>query len=123
MDKPRNLAEYLGISDPRHPEVAPTAPFADLTSPKKFCQAILQSPEFRTYLLNGVLLGNLPPQILLRIMDVGWGKPTERIEHTGQDGRPIETITQIRRIVVHVDESDDASDLSHPISEPKVTTH
>lgn len=48
-------------------------------SPKQFCEDIINSTEFRKYLLNGIVLGDLAPVIVCRIMDHAWGKPVERI--------------------------------------------
>lgn len=79
MAKEMSLAEYLGIPDPRKPEEPPFPSPGKLT-PKAFCQAILNSSEFRTYIMTGLVLRDLPPVILQRLMDQGWGKPTERIE-------------------------------------------
>lgn len=49
-------------------------------SPKQFCQMVLQSREFRDYIVNGIRIGDLPAPVILRLMDVGWGKPVDRIE-------------------------------------------
>jgi len=95
----QSLAEYLGIKDPRAPE-APVFPSPGKMTAKAFCEAVLNSEEFRTYILNGLVYRDLHPTILKRIMDQGWGKPTEHIEHTGKDGEPIETITVVRRVIV-----------------------
>lgn len=101
-----SLAEFLGVGDqdapPREPPVA-----LDNLSPKQFCQAILNSSEFRTYLLNGISLGDLPAAVIIRVMDIGWGKPAERIEHTGKDGQPIETITEVRRVLVRAEQQEE----------------
>lgn len=76
---PQSLAEYLGVSSSENPNPDPF-PFESI-SPKKFCKAILGSPEFRTYILHGLTLGTLPPQILTRIIDVaGWPKTADKLE-------------------------------------------
>lgn len=49
-------------------------------SARKFARALLESDEFKAYILNGIVLNDLPPVILCRLMDYGWGKPVERIE-------------------------------------------
>jgi len=72
-------------------------------SPKEFCQRILDSPEFRAYLTNGIQLGTLPAAVIVRIMDLAWGKPVDRIEHTGKDGEAI--ITEVRRVVVRPEDT------------------
>jgi hypothetical protein len=98
-----SLADFLGVRHPLQEEQAQPAAledFAAITDPVEFCQHILASREFRQYILNGIVVGDIPPAILGRVMDQGWGKAPERIEHTGKDGRPIETITEVRRVVV-----------------------
>jgi len=96
-----------------HPEDAPpliTTPISELTG-KEFSQAVLDSREFREYIINGIKMRDIPPAILCRVIDHGWGKPPDRIEHTGKDGNPIETITEVRRVIVHahVNEMQDAA--------------
>lgn len=81
MDRkpPQSLAEYLGVSTSENPNPDPF-PY-EAVSPKKFCKTILSSPEFRTYILHGLTLGTLPPQILTRIIDVaGWPKAADKLE-------------------------------------------
>ena len=73
-----SLAEHLGVVDIRHPEVPATAA-APLTA-KQFCLAVLESPEFRSYIADGIVLRNLPAPVILRVMDQGWGKPVEQVE-------------------------------------------
>lgn len=52
----------------------------DITDSKRFALAVLDSSEFRRYIVNGLLLGSLPAAIICRLMDHGWGKPVERVE-------------------------------------------
>lgn len=116
---PQSLAEYLGVATPQNPDPDPFP--TEGVSPQEICTTILRSQEFRTYLLHSLTLGTLPPAVLMRIMDVaGWPKGVARIEHTGPDGKPIETVTQIRRIVVTANDVDDDDD-EKAVS--KVTTH
>jgi hypothetical protein len=72
--------------------------FSSITTGEEFAKAVLGSYEFREYIREGLIKRNLPPTILLRLMDYaeGWGKPTEKVEHTGQ-----EPVTEIRRVIVH----------------------
>lgn len=78
----KSLAEALGVltlieeAAAAPPTVEPTA----AVSAKAFCQSIIDSPEFRRYLRDGVLLGDLPTPIICKIMDHAWGKPVERLE-------------------------------------------
>lgn len=77
--KTQSLADALGIQHPREkPVVDDNAPAK--MSAEEFCKTLLNSSEFRVYILNGLVFNNLPPQILVRIMDQGWGKPVARIE-------------------------------------------
>ena len=69
---------------------------------KAFSDAVVQSEEFRLYVIEGLTERDLPPAVLCRILDHAWGKPPERVEHTGKDGQPIESVTEVRRVVVHV---------------------
>jgi len=67
---------------------------------REFCLRVVRSPEFRTYITNGIVLGDLPPAILCRILDYAWGAPLKRVEVVGRDGGPIETISRIERVIV-----------------------
>lgn len=99
----QTLADFLGTNqDPPPPDSRPR--LEDIADSKAFALAVLDSREFRQYVVSGLTLGNLPgfATILGKLMDYGWGKPVDRVEHTGRDGQPIETVTEIRRVVVHV---------------------
>lgn len=79
----KSLAEHLGAIDPRPEDKRPDNDFDDLidiTDPKMFCQKLVASREFRQFLLSGIVLGDLPPAVLTRIIDHAWGKPVEKIE-------------------------------------------
>jgi hypothetical protein len=98
----QSLGEFLGTIDPRPEDMRQAEGFdsyADLP-PTEFCKRILASREFRQYIMNGIVLGDIAPAILLRVMDQGWGRPPSKVELTGKDGQPIETITEVRRVVV-----------------------
>lgn len=93
-----SLADFLGLNTlPREdsPSSEPT-----FLNAEDFSKAVLSSPEFYRYIINSLALGSLPSGVLCRLMDYGWGKPPERVEHTGKDGNPIETITEVRRVIV-----------------------
>ena len=78
-----------------------------------FCKAVLNSYEFRQYIVHSLTLGSIPAAVMIRIMDTaGWQKPPDRVEHTGKDGQPIETVTEVRRIVIRVP-LDDAREQSY----------
>lgn len=115
MPKIQSLADYFGTNDP--PDSAPASPrLEDITDCKAFALAVLGSREFRSYIVNGLVLGELPPGIVTRLMDLAWGRPAERVEHTGKDGAPI--VAEIRRVFVHVahSEEEDAVDDKKPVT-------
>lgn len=80
-----SLADFLDVPDPR-PEQSPSrerdwSSLADIAEPEQFCRAIVRTREFRQYLMNGIVLGDIPQSLMLRILDLaGWQKPPERIE-------------------------------------------
>ena len=72
--KPTTVAELLGVvlDEP-----------VDTSKPKSakaFCRNILESVEFRTYILNGIKLADLPAAVVCKLMDHGWGKPVDYVE-------------------------------------------
>lgn len=105
MDRVPTLAEFLGTDQ------VPDAPtqLPQLTV-KEFCRGVLESQEYRKSVIQRVILGSLPPAVECRMYDYAYGKPPDRVEHSGPDGKPIETITEVRRVVVrpHVPVADDA---------------
>jgi hypothetical protein len=119
MKKVQSLAEYLGTAPPSEPDVPR---LEDIKDPKAFAEAVLDSYEFRQYIVNGLRLGELPAAILIRVMDLaGWQKPPERVEHTGKDGEPIQTVTEVRRVVIRA--SEEEFERFEPSEPPKHTTH
>jgi hypothetical protein len=119
MEKqPQSLAEYLGTAPPSI-EVPDGPRLEDIANDAvTFCKAVLNSREFRQYIVNGLVLGSVPSAVMLRVMDMaGWQKPPERVEHTGKDGQPIETITEVRRVIVRAPSYEDVT------SESKASVH
>lgn len=107
MERTKTLADTLGIeADPRIAQINAEKEKFDTTmsqldpqlSIPEFCQQIVATPEFRRYLLHGLVMGDLPAAITCRILDHAWGKPVERVEHSGPDGDPI--VTEVRRVIV-----------------------
>lgn len=104
MQKVQSLAEFLNVTDPRTDEqkALDNAPsivdLLDIADPTEFCKQIVRSREFRQYIMNGIVLGTIQPAVLTRVIDHAWGKPPERVEHTGKDGQPI--VTEVRRVIV-----------------------
>lgn len=113
MEKVQTLAEYLGTD--AAPTLDPVPRLEDITDVKAFAQAVLTSREFRSYIINSLTLGTLPAAITTRMMDYVWGKPVDRVEHTGADGNPIEMITEVRRVIVRmpVEESEEQPKVVH----------
>ena len=95
-----------------------TEPLTALTG-RAFSEAVLRSEEFRLYIVEGLTERNLPPAVLCRLMDHGWGKPPERVEHTGRDGAPI--VTEVRRVVVRAPAFDAYDQLDARPEASKVT--
>lgn len=85
---------------PESTEPDPIQQFLEITDSKEFVKAILDSRLFKEYIVDGLRARTIPPTVLMRLMDEGWGKPVDRVEHTGKDGQPIETISEVRMVVV-----------------------
>lgn len=99
--KVQSLSEFLGTDLPPAEPSADTLRIEDITDAKAFADAVLSSYEFRQFIVNGLELGTLPSAIVTRLMDhSSWGSPAKRLELTGRDGKPIEQITEVRRVVV-----------------------
>ena len=98
----KSLYDSLHVDDISAPaeQHAPDIDVYESLSAKEFCTLVLESVEFRAYIVRGLVCRDLPSAVLCRLIDHGWGKPPERIEHTGPNGQPIETITEVRRVIV-----------------------
>ena len=104
-----SLADYLGTDEKQAKSASePTLSeqFDKVTDAKEFCRLVLESRDFRFYIFQQLTLGSLPSAIITRMMDYAWGKPVERIEHTGADGKPIEHVTEVKRTIVRVNKND-----------------
>ena len=81
----KSLAEYFGVlpdaapADGNEQRAASAESFANLSG-KAFSEAVVNSLEFRRYILNGLTLGDLPPAVICRLIDHAWGKPVDRLE-------------------------------------------
>ncbi len=114
VQKIQTLADYLGTDAPVAPD--PDGPrLEDIADSRAFAIAVLGSREFRTYIVSCLTLGTIPPALLMRMMDYAWGKPPDRIEHTGKDGAPI--VTEVRRVIVR------APSLEYDEADQKSVTH
>lgn len=79
----KTLAEHLGVIDPRPEDKRPETDFdvlVDVNDPKEFCRRIVGTREWRQYVMNGIVLGDLPSAVMTRILDHAWGKPVDRVE-------------------------------------------
>ncbi len=110
VKKIETLADFLG-----HDEPSPPPAFRELTV-QEFCRGILQSQEYRQSVLDRVTLGTLPAAVECKMYEYAYGKPPDRVEHTGKDGQPIETITEVRRVIVRVN-------VDQQQDEPSYVTH
>ena len=109
-----SLADTLGLTTKMPDDGRPR--LEDITDAKQFAQAVLTSPEFRQYIVSKLTLGELPPAVITRLMDYAWGKPAERVEHSGT----VETITEVRRVLIRVDARDEYPDA---VADTPMTTH
>lgn len=100
MAKVETLGEFLGLQPEQPVEEVPRPSLFDTLTIKDFCKGVLASREYRQSILDRITLGSLPPAVECRMYDYAYGKPPERVEHTGADGEPIKTITEVRRVVV-----------------------
>jgi len=109
MPRVQSLAEFLepAAAGPSEPNATPQDEISLATDSKTFAEAVLNSPEFKTYIRHALTLGTIPAAVICRLMDYCWGKPPDRVELTGRDGRPVETV-RIVRIVVDAKTAQDA---------------
>jgi len=103
VEKHKSLAETLGVEPLQTSAPPPSVTEIDPdVSSRDFCRQIIASAEFRRYILHGLTLGDIPAAVVCRILNEAWGKPVERVEHSGPDGDPI--VTEVRRVIVRVAE-------------------
>lgn len=120
--EPQSLAEALGLEIPEPPS---EPNLVDITDSKAFARAVVESKDFRSYIVSGLRLGDLPgfTSILVRLIDHAWGKAPEKVEVTGKDGQPIETVAEVRRVVVRSVAPDVVSYETPTEAPPKYPTH
>lgn len=104
VSKPQTLAEYLGMSDEPIPQPL-AVDLEQIVDGKAFGLAVLNSVEFRAYILMGLRLGTLPgfTSILGRLIDHAVGIAPKKVEMTGANGEPIEHVVEVRRTIVRVE--------------------
>jgi hypothetical protein len=90
MEKFQSLADVLGVPDPRQPEL-PVAPRPDKITVGDFCHGVLHSTTYRESLMRRILMDSLPPAVECLMYHYAYGKPVERLEHSGPGGGPIES--------------------------------
>lgn len=96
----KSLAEALGLDETTLTmrEDLSDSQFEGMTG-REFARVICDSADFRRYILGGLRAGDLPSAVAIRLMDHAWGKPVDRVEHSGVNGQPI--ITRVERVIVH----------------------
>lgn len=95
----RTLYEALNIDDPAV-QAAPKPPDIDFElQGKDFCEAIFNSREYRESIARRIRNDSLPSAVECKLLDHVLGKPIERHEVTGKDGKPIETVKIVRILV------------------------
>ncbi len=100
-EKFQSLAELLGSNDDHESalsSIRQPESFDEPMTAEEFATKILESQVFRTYIINGLTLGELPSAIVCRLMDYGWGKPLERVVHSGPNGGPL--IAVVERVII-----------------------
>lgn len=105
MAKLKSLAEALGL--PEGESSYEVDPYVEPTSAAEFARNILRSAAYRISILSRIADDKLPAAVEVLLHHYAWGKPVERVEHTGKDGAPMETITEVRRTIVRVEAHDD----------------
>lgn len=108
-----SLAEFLGVHNlpdaPRPQDLVSIDPALELEG-KEFARAVLNSYNFRRYIVNSLELGTIPAAVLTRLMDFGWERPAKRVEHSGVNGQPIEVVSEVRRVIVRSHDFEEAND-------------
>jgi hypothetical protein len=92
----KKLADILGIANAFDIDPMPTTVIErqEVENPtaQQFALSILESPEYRQSLLRRILTDDLPPAVETKLMDYGWGKPKETIEHLVKTTRVVREI-------------------------------
>lgn len=100
----QSLAQSLGLVPERAPDTSLEAKLVDIKDPKAFADALIDSLEFRRYVVYGLQPGADVPgfaTLLKTIIDrSSWGVTPTKTELTGKDGAPLETVTEVRRVIV-----------------------
>ena len=95
----RTLYEALNIDDPAS-NAAPQEPDIDFElTGVDFCRAVFESREYRESIARRIRNDSLPSAVECKLLDHAIGKPIERHEVTGKDGKAIETVKIVRVLV------------------------
>ena len=92
----RSLADSLTADAPSFE--LPTQPaqpaddYAGMTG-TQFAKAVLESSEFRQYIIKGLSTRDIPAAILTKLMDHGWGKPLEKLEVKTTTGSDLDSLS------------------------------
>jgi len=62
---------------------------------KDYALSVVEDPEVRAMVLAQAKAGHLPPPIFQALMHYAWGRPIEKIEHSGDPDKPV--VVRIRR--------------------------
>lgn len=106
--QPKSLADLLGVSAD---DAAPSLTDAvDVTDVESFGKLLVNSREFRTYLIDGLKFGNLPgfTQVLCRVLDKVWGAPSSQqaqtvVVYVPDNSRDVQQRDNVRRFFVAAD--------------------
>lgn len=79
----QSLYDALHVENPERPGAA-VDPWPENPSPKQFAELVVNSIEFRQYLIIGIRSGQLAPAVMCRLLDHAWGKPVEQVEVTNK---------------------------------------
>ena len=96
----QSLADFLAVPDVavKPEERKPVATiFDEAMTAKEFAEGILNSVQYRESILRRVLMDELPPQVEALLWAHAHGVPAKKVEMTGANGGPIQTVT--RRII------------------------
>jgi len=98
------LEQGLITPDPPPAASEPAPDVVSLTG-KAFAKAVLRSEEFRLYIIEGLMERDLPPAVLCRLMDHGWGKPVEHLKVTNTSNTfEALTVDQLEARAMHLAE-------------------
>jgi hypothetical protein len=59
---------------------------------EEFARSIIEHPDVQLKLLDDALAGTLPPAVMQMLFYYAYGKPVERIEHSGNAQKPLQVI-------------------------------